>query len=1293
MKTLFAAILAALLFLRVGALAQGPNDLNAGSQMVYSGSSGTLAWWGAAGNTYLIQTSDDLVNWSYLPVVESGSNSIIEWGFTSNSSDLFMKLEYINVAASQLSGAIFNGPEDISNGLPGDWELFYFGQLAVDPNMDPNGEGFTAMQDYENGNNPIADQVVSVGPRVGEYLFHETSGTIAHDLSYLHNNGSLGGGAAWASGGYDGQGAITFNGTNGVVSISNTGNQALPAAEAPFSFAVWFNANSLLSGTTSLISDETSSASGFEFGIDDTTSPPSLLISTSGSNAIKLETPFEPVGWTQAAVTYDGTTASLYLDGFEQTSGTASLVSNTNTITLGSGPSGTHPFAGAIEDLTLYQAALQPWDVNSLYNLSTTGTGPDISGMPNWWKYQYFGTLNVNPNGLVSWSGGQLTNLEAYQQGLSPVTYYDGQIPVLAIVSGSGQTGSPGGFVSAPLIVSVTDTNGNPLYDAPVTFTVTTGTGQSQASSTSVASGTVTALADWNGQAQVFFQLPTVVSSTSHITATTGTGISVVEVAFSEYADSGTGTYASPFAPSNVLGSMNADGSETISWQNNDSQSPIYVYELTASNTWTVASTLPAGTTSYTATGSAVGAVEIGNGYSPGGSTGDAGGSGGGGSGGGTGGSSGSSNPGGNPYAAIPTAICAAIDVSGTLSQENPVTLVALNDSNEVAFALSGTGYDTFGNNPTTDPPIRQTTEFDSYTWQNGVLSSKIVTAGMVVTGSNSTETDYWFRQPTVVTSMGNLYGEDVSYSIDQYGNLIDYSWQGAIFSNIGGVSQDMTSPNSVYGIDVSYPDCYPTAVSDNGVILGTGDLSTTNTSSQSIRHYFTFILSGGACTSFDPGSFTGVTTPSNFTLDSTNVDLVDVNNYGWAIGYSSTGAACVWTGSTSGLIQLAPMEAVTAISNNNQVVGVTGSTGYIWAQGSASQPISQYLPQAYQTEISNINPIDISGTNAVGAFGILFTAQYQATPNADAAPTLGGTSSGWSSGTFLLTVSSTASPVLEMLSLPPSVSTDLTKGVLNANGLVADTGSITTGTGSSATTTTNAALLLLPVEFSITQLSRSASTLTGGWNYSSLLSSGTLQSPEFYMTAKTVSLGGYVSLNILQDMHSTRTVTYSDGSYAYCSIPGYLADYDSRYPVVTSIDSLGNITCTFHDAPFTSIPSNPRTYLWNVEYGATPRDFATVQMGAGTPQPISQVNWSVFMAAFFEPSTIIGSDIPFNSTYQPQTAQAYSPNVGVTIYGATPSSTPVPPPRAPSANTYITTGTNWVESGVVAHKFTYPLQ
>jgi hypothetical protein len=156
MKGLVAAILASLILMTVGALGQGPNELNAGSQMIYSGSSGTFSWWGVAGSTYLIQTSDDLVNWSYLPVVESGSNSIIEWGFTSNSSSLFMKLEYITVTAGQLTGTVFNGPLDSSSGLPGDWELFYFGQLGVNPNayVPWSGGTITNLQAYQQGLNP-----------------------------------------------------------------------------------------------------------------------------------------------------------------------------------------------------------------------------------------------------------------------------------------------------------------------------------------------------------------------------------------------------------------------------------------------------------------------------------------------------------------------------------------------------------------------------------------------------------------------------------------------------------------------------------------------------------------------------------------------------------------------------------------------------------------------------------------------------------------------------------------------------------------------------------------------------------------------------------------------------------------------------------------------------------------------------------------------------------------------------------------------------------------------------------
>ncbi len=159
MNRLIAVIFAALVCLALGAFAQGPGDLNAGSRLSYTGSTGAYAftWWGAAGNTYLVETSDDLINWSYLPIVESGSNAAIQWGFTSNSSGLFMKLEYITVPARQLTGTGLNGPVDSSSGLPGDWELFYFGQTGINPSaFVPWSNGtITNQQAYQQGLNPI----------------------------------------------------------------------------------------------------------------------------------------------------------------------------------------------------------------------------------------------------------------------------------------------------------------------------------------------------------------------------------------------------------------------------------------------------------------------------------------------------------------------------------------------------------------------------------------------------------------------------------------------------------------------------------------------------------------------------------------------------------------------------------------------------------------------------------------------------------------------------------------------------------------------------------------------------------------------------------------------------------------------------------------------------------------------------------------------------------------------------------------------------------------------------------
>jgi hypothetical protein len=74
-------------------------------------------------------------------------------GLTSTSSNLFLKLEYITVPAVSLTGTL-DGPED-SNGLPGDWELFHYGTLGINPNaLAPLENGLTNLECYQEGINP-----------------------------------------------------------------------------------------------------------------------------------------------------------------------------------------------------------------------------------------------------------------------------------------------------------------------------------------------------------------------------------------------------------------------------------------------------------------------------------------------------------------------------------------------------------------------------------------------------------------------------------------------------------------------------------------------------------------------------------------------------------------------------------------------------------------------------------------------------------------------------------------------------------------------------------------------------------------------------------------------------------------------------------------------------------------------------------------------------------------------------------------------------------------------------------
>lgn len=98
--------------------AQGPNDPNEGSTITTGSAAGAFlySWFGHGGRTYFIEQCDDLATgtWNYIPIIESGSDQVISWGFTSSAPKCFLRLIYTDIPTSDPLNADFDG-DGISN--------------------------------------------------------------------------------------------------------------------------------------------------------------------------------------------------------------------------------------------------------------------------------------------------------------------------------------------------------------------------------------------------------------------------------------------------------------------------------------------------------------------------------------------------------------------------------------------------------------------------------------------------------------------------------------------------------------------------------------------------------------------------------------------------------------------------------------------------------------------------------------------------------------------------------------------------------------------------------------------------------------------------------------------------------------------------------------------------------------------------------------------------------------------------------------------------------------------------
>lgn len=168
--------------------------------------------------------------------------------------------------------------------------------------------------------------------------------------------------------------ALTFDGTNDYIHAS----MDIDPNAGSFTAAAWFNVSDLSTNRTILqqANGTTGTNRVWLYVL------PSGKISTSlGGTGLTVNQAVGVGEWHHTAVTYDGTTLSLYLDGQLKASDTRTLEASDGELLVGIGQDLVgRPFAGSIDEVTLYNMALDATAIANLaaakYNVSDNVVAP-----------------------------------------------------------------------------------------------------------------------------------------------------------------------------------------------------------------------------------------------------------------------------------------------------------------------------------------------------------------------------------------------------------------------------------------------------------------------------------------------------------------------------------------------------------------------------------------------------------------------------------------------------------------------------------------------------------------------------------------------------------------------------------------------------------------------------------------------------------------------------------------------------------------------------------------------------
>jgi fibronectin type 3 domain-containing protein len=210
---------------------------------------------------------------------------------------------------------------------------------------------------------------------VAAYGFDEGTGTTAGDSTASGLNGTLNG-AAWVTTGKYGK-ALSFNGTSSLVTVADAGPLHLSAA---MTLEAWvYPTTASTNFATAVLKERGTTGLAYSLYVTDGANrPPSGYINVGGVDRNATGTMVLPLNtWTHLAVTYNGSTFRLYVNGVQvaSKSQTGTIASSTSPLRIGGNSVWGEYFNGLIDELRVYNTALTQAQIQSDMNTPVGGGG------------------------------------------------------------------------------------------------------------------------------------------------------------------------------------------------------------------------------------------------------------------------------------------------------------------------------------------------------------------------------------------------------------------------------------------------------------------------------------------------------------------------------------------------------------------------------------------------------------------------------------------------------------------------------------------------------------------------------------------------------------------------------------------------------------------------------------------------------------------------------------------------------------------------------------------------------